>query len=95
MTAYTTSTGEHGTDQIPTSSRDCVKVSEIAPTSDRGLSFLECAAPLGSLSLEWVAALLLPGRSYHNTKPKRRHPFERQKNLKGRRTPNKGMQGAE
>jgi len=36
-------------------------------------AFLDCAAPLGGLTRECVAALLLPGRSYHNTKQKRRH----------------------
>src|SRR5882724_7116771 len=63
--------------------RCCVKSLENRPTSDRGLSFLECAAPCGGLSLEWAAALSLGVVTTTPREQKRRHPFERQRTTRG------------
>ena len=41
------------------------------------------------LSGEWVAALLVLGCSVQNARQKRRHPFERHRTTRGRRSPNK------
>jgi hypothetical protein len=48
-----------------------------------GLPFFGLRRPSGSLSCEWVAAPLLPGRSYPQYQAKRRHPFERQRTWRG------------
>ena len=68
---------------IPTSSETVQKVSGMSPTSDGRVPFWTAPPSLIRLSGECVAALLVLGRSGHNIRQKRRHPFERQRTTRG------------